>query len=154
MQVRMASGTGAYIYAAYRWPRGIRGPFGLEGLIYVRLAELTALLAVEGYSPDPGYDLEQGRLRAEGASATHTLHLAGGQCYSVAVVGGDGVSDIDVELARGGTTVASDVGVASAFPSVRRCVDREGDYTLTIRSAVGSGPYLYQVFSRADAPAM
>lgn len=154
MQVRMASGTGAYIYAAYRWPRGIRGPFGLEGLIYVRLAELTALLNVEGYSPDPGYDLEQGRLRSEGANATHRLHLAGGQCYSIAVVGGDGMSDVEVSLSRGATTVASDVGVASAFSSVRRCVESEGDYTLTVSAASGSGPYLYQVFSRADAPAM
>jgi hypothetical protein len=33
-------------------------------------------------------------------------------------------------------------------------VDRDGDYTLTVRTAVGSGPYLYQVFSRADAPSM
>jgi len=154
MQVRMASGSGAYVYAAYRWPRGIRGPFGLEGIGYVRLAELTALLGLEGFSPDPGYDLQQGRLRTEGASATHTLRLIGGQCYSIAVVGGTGISDIDVALLSGATTVASDVGVASAFPSVRRCVDRDGDYTLTVRTAVGSGPYLYQVFSRADAPSM
>lgn len=154
MQVRMSSGTGAYFYAAYRWPRGIRGPFGLEGLIYVRLAELNQLLSVEGYTPDPGYDLEQSRLRAEGASATHTLRLNGGQCYSIAVVGGDGAHDIDVSLARGGNVVASDAGVRSAFSSVRRCVETTGDFTLNVTAASGSGPYLYQVFSRADAPAM
>lgn len=154
MQVRMTSGTGSYFYAAYRWPRGIRGPFGLEGLIYVRLAELSQLLSVEGYSPDPGYDLEQGRLRSEGASATHTLRLNGGQCYSIAVVGGDGVHDIDVALSRGGTPVGSDAGVRSAFPSVRHCVSTTGDFTLNVAAAAGAGPYLYQVFSRADAPSM
>lgn len=151
MQVRMTSGTGAYFYAAYRWPRGIRGPFGLEGLIYVRLAELQQLLGVEGYTPDTGYDLEQSRLRAEGATGTHTLRLNGGQCYSIAVVGGDGISDVDVTLARGGTDITSDVGVRSAFPSVRHCVSTTADFTLTVRAATGSGPYLYQVFSRADS---
>jgi hypothetical protein len=154
MQVRMTSGSGVYFYAAYRWPRGIRGPFGLEGLIYVRLAELQALLSVEGYSPDPGYDLEQANLRSEGTSATHRLHLNGGQCYSIAVVGGDGVSDIDVALARGGTEITSDGGVRSAFPSLRHCVTTTGDFTLTVRAAAGSGPYLYQVFSRADSPSL
>lgn len=154
MQVRMTSGGGAYFYAAYRWPRGIRGPFGLEGLIYVRLAELQALLSVEGYSPDPGYDLEQASLRAEGTSGTHRLHLSGGQCYSIAVVGGDGVSDLDVALARGGTEITSDGGVRSAFPSVRHCVSTTGDFALTVRAAAGSGPYLYQVFSRANSPSL
>ena len=58
MAIRMTSGSGSYIYAPYRWTRGTRGPFGLAGLIYLRLAEVTSLLAVEGYEPDVGYDLE------------------------------------------------------------------------------------------------
>lgn len=147
MAIRMAAGSGAYIYAPYRWTRGTRGPFGLEGLIYLRLAEVTSLLSVEGYEPDVGYDLEQGTLARVGASATHSLRLEAARCYSILVVGGEGVTDVDVSLQRGGTEVASDTGLTSAFPSVRYCTDAAADVSLRVAAAGGSGPYLYQVFS-------
>jgi hypothetical protein len=150
MRVRMMSGTGSYVYAPYRWPRGTHGPFGLAGLIYVRLAEVTALLATEGYAPDANYAMDRGTLRTEGASSQHTLQLSGGQCYSIAAVGGDGIHDLDLALVSGATTIATDLGVRNAFPSVRHCVTTSGTYTLTVRAASGSGPYIYQVFSRTQ----
>ena len=149
MRVRMMSGTGTYVYAPYRWPRGTHGPFGLAGLIYVRLAEVTALLHVEGYAPDANYAMDRGTLRAEGTTSMHTLQLQGGQCYSILAVGGDGVHDLDLSLASGATTVATDLGVRNAFPSVRECVSTSGTYVLTVRAASGAGPYIYQVFSRS-----
>ena len=58
MHVRMVSGTGSYVSASYRWPRGTR--LGdLVGVLYVRLSEVTALLNVEGFQPDPGYGIER-----------------------------------------------------------------------------------------------
>lgn len=147
MVVRMVSGAGSYVYAPYRWPRGTR--LGdMSGILYVRLAEVTALLNVESFQPDPGYSMDRGRLRREGASATHSLQLQGGQCYSIVVVGGEGVRDLDVTLAQGSTQVASDLGVRNAFPSVRHCASTDGAYTVTVRAAAGSGDYVYQVFSQ------
>jgi hypothetical protein len=150
MAIRMTSGSGSYIYAPYRWTRGTRGPFGLEGVIFLRLSEVTSLLSVEGYEPDSAYDLEQGTLAREGASVSHSLHLEANRCYSILVVGGDGVTNLDVSLRRGSTEVASD-GITSAFPSVRYCTDSASDVTLGVTAAGGSGPYLYQIFSMTEA---
>ncbi|MBZ0115501.1 MAG: hypothetical protein K8H88_00805 [Sandaracinaceae bacterium] len=148
MQVRMTQGSGAFVYAPYRWPRGIRGPFGLEGLIYLRLAEVTALLSVEQYQPDPGFTPQNGRLARQGAQATQQVDLASGQCYAAVVVGGDGVTDLDVTLSFGGQTLASDGGSRSAFPSVRHCAQQDGRYTVTITAAAGQGAFHMQVFNR------
>jgi hypothetical protein len=149
MRVRMMSGTGDYVYAPYRWPRGTHGPFGLAGLIYVRLSEVTQLLSAEQFAPDANYSMERGTLRTEGATDTQQLQLNAGSCYSITVVGGDGIHDIDLSLMQGSTQVATDLGARNAFPSVRQCVTSSGNYTLTVRAASGSGPYLMQIFSRA-----
>jgi len=150
MQVQMTAGSGAYIYAPYRWPRGTRGPYGLEGLSWVRLSEVTALLSVEGYDPDPGFTPGRGRLRRQGARASHDIELTSGQCYAFVAVGGEGINDLDLILSRGNTQLASDYGSASAFPSVRHCAESDGSYQLQITAASGSGTYHYQVFSRSD----
>ncbi len=149
MRVRMMSGTGNYVYAPYRWPRGTHGPFGLAGLIYVRLSEVTALLSAEGFAPDANYAMARGTLRAEGTTDTQQLQLSAGSCYSITVVGGDGVHDLDLTLMQGATQVATDLGVRTAFPSVRQCVTASGNYTLNVRASSGAGPYVMQIFSRA-----
>jgi hypothetical protein len=147
MAVRLVGGSGSYVYGAYRWPRGTR--LGdLAGVLYVRLAEVTALLGVESFMPDPGYSMERGRLRTQGARASHPLRLAGGQCYSVVVVGGEGVRNLDITLAENGTQVASDFGERSAFPSVRHCPSRDTQVSLGVTAAAGSGDYAVQVFSQ------
>jgi hypothetical protein len=148
MQVRMTTGAGSYVYAPYRWPRGTRGS-GMEGLSWVRASEVSALLGVEGFQRDPGFDQEDGQLRRQGANATHNVDLTGGQCYAIVVVGGDGVNDLDVTLSQGGNQLASDYGSRNAFPSVRHCAQSDGRYAVTITAANGSGDYHMQVFSRA-----
>lgn len=149
MQVRMFSGSGNFVYQPYRWPRGTRGPFGLEGLIYVRLAEVTSLLGVDGYEPDVDAAPGRGRLAREGQSRTHELRLERGQCYSVLVVGGEGVHDLDVTLTQGDTPLATD-GSRTAFPNVRHCPEQTGNYTLKVQAGAGSGDYFYQIFRRTQ----
>ncbi|MEM1418602.1 MAG: hypothetical protein AAGH15_27155 [Myxococcota bacterium] len=149
VQVRMEDGGGDYMYQAYRWPRGTRGPFGLSGLIYVRLAEVTSLLSVEGYEPDANFSPGRGTLRREGATTTHSLELPGGRCYAVLVVGGDGVSDLDLRLRSGANELAGDTSV-NAFPDVRYCTPSSGRLTLQVEAQAGAGDYFYQVFSRAN----
>ena len=150
MRVRMFSGSGGFVYAAYRWPRGVVGPFGLRGLIYVRLAELQALQGVESYEPDENYSIERGNLRREGEERTHDLTLQNGQCYSIAVVGGQGMNDIDVTLTQGTAELARD-GTRNAFPSVRACIQAAGRVRLKVRATAGSGEYAYQVFRRTGS---
>lgn len=149
MQVKMTEGSGAFVYHAYRWPRGTRGPFGLAGLIYVRLGEVTSLLSVEGFEPDANFAPGRGRLARQGASASHTLNLPANECFAVLVVGGDGVSDLDVSLSKGNSPLAGD-GSRNAFPAVRYCTTEAGRYEIDVKAATGSGPYFYQVFRRAS----
>lgn len=149
MRVRMRGGSGRFVYAPYIWPRGARGPFGLSGLIYVRLAEMTSLLQKEGYVPSPDYTPGKGTLPEEGGTDTQTLELEGGQCYRVLVVGGQGVHHLDVTLSDGRTEVASD-GTHDAFPSVRHCPERGGRHRLRITAKSGTGKYFYQVFTREE----
>jgi hypothetical protein len=128
MQVRMTEGAGSYFYAPYRWPRGTSGR-GMSGLAWLRSSEVTALLDVEGYQPDAGFDVESGH------------------CYAVVVVGGDGVNDLDITLTDGVAQLASDYGSHNAFPSVRHCPAADGRYTVNITASNGAGPYHMQVFS-------
>ncbi|MFK7987270.1 MAG: hypothetical protein AB8I08_14695 [Sandaracinaceae bacterium] len=152
MHVQLGQGAGQYVYASYRWPRGTQGPFGMEGVTWVRMSEVTALLSVEGYAPDPGFTPGEGQLRQQGATATHQVEFAAGECYAVVVVGGEGVSDLDVTLARNGTQLASDYGSRNAFPSVRQCAQQAGTYSFQITAADGSGEYHYQIFHRSEDP--
>ncbi|MFK7998461.1 MAG: hypothetical protein AB8H86_02650 [Polyangiales bacterium] len=145
MAVNMAQGGGDFVYQAYRWPRGTRGPFGLNGLIYVRLSEVSALLRQEGYSPSGGIPPGQGSLARQGARGQHEIELSGG-CVAVLVVGGDGVNDLDVTVrSRSGQATGEDS--RNAFPSVRFCPSA-GTYTVNVEAAGGSGAYFYQVFER------
>jgi hypothetical protein len=151
LRVSMQNGQGNYLVGAYRWPRGTRGPFGLEGLTYVRFSEMTALLETEGFQFDANYAPEQGRLRREGQEGTHTIQLSGGQCYSILVAGGAGVRDLDATLSRNGSEVESDSTTRGAFLALRHCVGANQSFTLTVRATQGAGPYVYQIFTRADA---
>jgi hypothetical protein len=145
MAVNMAQGGGDFVYQAYRWPRGTRGPFGLNGLIYVRLSEVSALLRQEGYSPSGGIPPEQGSLARQGARGQHEIELSGG-CVAILVVGGDGVNDLDVSVTSRGAPAAGEDS-RNAFPSVRFCPNA-GTYTVNVEAAGGSGDYFFQVFER------
>ena len=147
MQVRMHRGQGGFVYAPYRWPRGTRGPFGLSGLTYLRLAEVTSLLNLEGFAPDLDGEPGRGTLARQGQTRSHRIPLAAGKCYSILVVGGEGVQDLDVTLSQNGTALASD-GTRTAFPNVRHCAQQNGEVELTVEAEAGQGSYFYQAFVR------
>jgi hypothetical protein len=147
IRVSMTSGQGNYVYAAYQWSRGTRGPFGLAGVMYVRLGEVTSLLNVENYQPSEEHMPEQGRLASQGREVTHRLQLSANKCYAIVVVGGDGVNDLGVSLSRGSQVVAADT-THSAFPNVRVCTQSAETYSMEITAENGSGRYYYQVFQR------
>jgi hypothetical protein len=150
MTVRMYAGAGSFVYAPYRWPRGTRGPFNLSGLIYVRLGEVTSLLGVEGYEPDPSAAPGQGSLRREGAAARHNIQLEGGQCYAILTVGGQGIANVDLSLSQGSNRIATD-DTRNAFPTVRHCPTQNGRFRLDVTAGGGSGRYFYQVFRRGGS---
>jgi len=150
MTVRMYAGAGNFIYAPYRWPRGTRGPFGLSGLIYVRLGEVTSLLGVEGYEPDPSAAPGQGNLRREGATARHNIQLEGGHCYAILTVGGQGISNVNLTLNEGSNQLTTD-NTRTAFPTVRHCPQQNTRVRLEVAAGGGSGRYFYQVFRRSGS---
>jgi len=149
VHVTMKKGAGKFTYTAYRWRRGTHGPFGLTGLLYVRLAEVTALLGDEGFSPDPSYPLGRGSLRRQGDEEEHSLSLRADRCYAVLVVGGKGISDLALNLSEEteGNSLAKDKD-ATPFPHVRYCPKDQGSFRLKIESSVGAGDYVYQIFYR------
>lgn len=146
MKVKMAQGQGAFIYRAFRWPRGTRGPFGLRGLTWVRLSEQVQLLGVEGFEPDANFAPGRGTLRREGADARHNLELEQG-CYSIVAVGGDGVRDLDLTLQQGSRGITAD-GTRDAMPRVTHCTDSAASFRLEVTAASGNGDYFFQVFKR------
>jgi len=148
MRVQMTAGSGAFLYHAYRWPRGTRGPFGLRGLSWVRFAEVTQLLNIDGYEPDPSFAPGDGRLRRQGAAANHTLELPANYCFAIVTVGGDGVIDLGVRLSKDGNALSGDTS-RDAMPDVRYCTTEAGRYRVDITAEAGDGTYFYQVFRRS-----
>lgn len=146
-RVLLAQGEGRFSVQAYRWPRGTRGPFGLQGVIFLRLAEMMQLLSTEGYEPDLDYSPERGNLPRATTRGTHTLSLAANTCYAVLAVGGDGVSDLGITLSRSGTTLESDRSTNS-FPLVYRCTTTAEEDSLEVRAESGTGDYVVQLFKR------
>jgi hypothetical protein len=147
MKVRMYTGQGNFVYAPYRWPRGTRGPFGLNGLMYVRLAEMNALAEADGYQPDSNIMPGRGTLRREGQSRSHNIQLQSGKCYAVVAVGDEGLSNLDLSLSQGETSIATDT-TRTAFPEVRHCASESGTYKIKVEAGAGSGSYFYQFFQR------
>ncbi len=145
LRVSMLRGGGRFVYAPYHWPRGTRGPFGLAGLIYVRLMEVTTLLGMESYVPDENSEPATGSLRRRGSSQTHQFSLAGGSCYALLAVGERGLNDIGLTLRENGKVVAQDEST-TAFPDLRYCPGRSGEYVLQVTAEKGEGSYFFQVF--------
>lgn len=150
LRVSMVRGGGSFVYAPYHWPRGTRGPFGLAGLIYVRLMEVTTLLGMESYMPDENSEPMTGSLRRRGSSQTHQFTLSGGSCYALLAVGERGLNDIGLTLRENGKVVAQDES-ATAFPDLRHCPDRSGEYVLQVTAEQGEGSYFFQVFRQQTA---
>ena len=55
--------------------------------------------------------------------------------------------DIDASLSIGGSQLARDT-THNAFPDLRFCTDRAGDYSLEVTARTGTGEYFYQVFEQ------
>jgi hypothetical protein len=145
MRVRMTAGEGRYRAGLFRWEGGTSGA-GMRGLLFVRNAELTRILQADGYQADASFDIVRARIR-ENASVSHPVTLQAGACYAFIAVGGDGVSDLNLRLSRGRDVIAEDSS-PSAFPAARYCATERGQFQITIRSAVGSGEFVYRVFRR------
>lgn len=99
IEVGLRRANGPVIAQAYRWPRSTRGPFGLAGVPFVRLAEATSLLSLEGYEPLGAP--ESSDLR-EGAVSTYPIAFETPVCHAVVGVGGLGVDEVDLQVAAGG----------------------------------------------------
>lgn len=149
-RVLLAAGDGRFSVQAYRWPRGTRGPFGLQGVIFLRLAEMMQLLSSEGYEPDLDYSPERGSLPRATTRGTHTLSLAADSCYAVLAVGGDGVSDLGVSLSRSGTTLGADRS-RNSFPVLYRSTTTAEEDELEVRAESGTGDYVVQLFKGSAA---
>jgi hypothetical protein len=137
----------ATYYAVYRWPRGTQGPFGLQGVIYVRLAEMTSLLQTEGYAPDPNHRLTQHPMRADLRPATTSFRLQSRICYSVLALGDGSLRDIELTLSRNGTRVSHTRRYEPAS-QLRVCPSESGTYQLRVRAHQGKGTLVTQVFRR------
>jgi hypothetical protein len=151
MVVSMSHGGGAVMVGAFAWPRGTQGPFGLAGVMYVRLAEVMQLLELEGYEPSMLFSPRRGELDREGTKETHPITLEGGRCYALVTVGDEHITDLGLELMRGSQSVATDIS-RNAFPSVRFCAEQQMELNLVVTAKRGRGAYFYQLFERAPEP--
>jgi hypothetical protein len=152
VRLLMRQGQGPLMYGAYRWTRGTRGPFGVEGLMYVRLSEATSLLATRGYEPDPQFTPVKGSLTYAGEQRDHRLGLHEGGCFILVAVGGAGVQDLDAQIDDGSSSGRSDTD-RNAVVAIESCASSHARTALSIQAAQGQGEYFFQVFRRSDMPA-
>jgi hypothetical protein len=148
VRVNMASGGGAYRLGLFRWAGGTSGA-GLSGIAFVRNAEVTRVLLADGFAGDTDFDIVRQQIR-EGANSARSINLRNGACYAMVAVGGAGISDLDLTLAQGATTVAQD-RTLTAFPTVRYCARTAGAHRVTISSRRGTGEFVFRVFRRQEA---
>ena len=146
--VRMASGGGSYRLGLFRWTGGTSGA-GLNGIAFVRNAEVTRVLQSDGYQGDSSFEIVRAQIR-EGANTQRNVTLRSNQCYAFVGVGGNGVSDLDLSVQKDGQTVAEDRSF-TAFPTARFCARNAGSYRVTIASRRGSGEFVFRVFRREQA---
>jgi hypothetical protein len=151
-RVEMTDGVGEFIYSAHRWTSGTRGAWGLEGLLYVRHAELSRLLDVDEYEADVSLAPERGRIRRRGEVRRHRIELEAGACYTAVAVGGSGVQDLDMRVSRGprASQLAGQDNRANAFPQVQFCPQQGGTHQVELTGVAGTGNYFFQVFRRRD----
>ena len=149
-RVTMQDGAGEFIYSAHRWTSGTRGAWGLQGLIYVRHAELSRLLDVDEYEADISLAPERGRIRRPGEVRRHRVELEGDTCYTIVAVGGAGVRDLDMRVSRStrGSQLAGQDLSSNAFPQVQFCPQSGGIHQVELTGANGTGEYFFQVFRR------
>ena len=150
VRVEMTEGAGSYVCQAYRWPRGVRGPFGLQGIAYVRFAEMVELLATQHFEPDTSVSPEKVHLSHAGEMHPHTIHLTSGQCYEFLAVGGEGISDLDLKLVHGSSIMLSDQS-HNAYPTLQYCATGNEDLSVEVKANVGTGDYFLQLFKQSAA---
>lgn len=147
LDVVIARGGGELMLGLFVWPRGVRGPFGLEGVLYVRLAEMIQLLELEGYEPSLSLDSSIRSLEREGQRARHPITLEGGSCYALVAVGDEYINHLELALFDGEELLIADYS-RSAFPSIRHCPDETRELSFEVGARRGRGKYFYQLFIR------
>ncbi len=147
VRMHMTAGQGAVRLGLFRWTSGTSGA-GMNGLLFVRNAEVSRILQADGYQGDADFELVRGNIR-QGRATTRNVSLRSGACYAFVAVGGAGVSDLNLALQQGRATVAEDRSL-TAFPAVRYCARQAGAYNLQISSAHGTGDFVFRVFRRQE----
>ena len=143
----LSRGSGELMLGLFTWPRGIRGPFGLEGVLYLRLAEMIQLLDLESYEPSLLLESSIRALDREGQRARHRVRLEAGSCYALVAVGDEFISDLELALFDGDERIEGDIS-RSAFPSIRHCPDETRELSFEVGARRGRGKYFYQLFVR------
>jgi hypothetical protein len=68
-------------------------------------------------------------------------------CYAFVAVGGTGLSDVNITVAQGRSTLAQG-STLTASPAVRFCAQNAGQYQVPIRAVHGTGDIVFRVFRR------
>ncbi len=149
--VDLGAGSEPFQYAlqTFRWPRGTQGPFGLKGIVYLRLAEATSMLNADGYQPDPAFGIERGNVPRQGAVDKNTVQLESGHCYALLAVGDEGIRHLTLTLKTAkGEDAAHSTNARVPYSDIRFCPKQSGDHILSVSTLQGSGKYVSQVFRR------
>lgn len=132
----------------YRWPRGTQGPFGLKDVLYVKLAETTAMLGSAGMVPDPDFTPIKAVLSESTRSFPITLEPK--TCH-LAVVVADRDLSFKASIIDGGQILA--VGESrDGIIELRPCSKKSSASKLVLTSDPKSVPvaWVFQVFKRKD----
>lgn len=143
-------GAGSYVLAYYAMP-----PDG--GVAAAAQDELVARLGRLAAERVPGAVLEgevfRGRLVEEEVAAL-ARSLAGGRCYTLLAVGGDGLGDLQISASAGAQRLGDDAlaGPDAAVPEF--CPATDVPATVRVTARRGGGEFAFAVYGRAATGAL
>ena len=138
-------GGGKAKIGLYKWPRGIAGPFGLEGVMYVRFAEYMHLLSKENFESDLHFQPQKQTLFKNVATRI-TFETRPEQCYVILAIGGATIFDLNLSIERAGQPPQRDT-TTHATPDIRFCSERAEKIEISV-SSKEAGAFFLQAFVR------
>jgi hypothetical protein len=134
LDVRMFRGGGGYAIQAFGLNEAPgKTPAGIDPETRIPFAEMTALLAERGLTPEP---LAWGMVRP-GATHEVPIRLRGGSCYAIGAIAAAETygGDLDLSIVDGrGSLRAADVG-PNAHPVVYDCPERDETLRAVVRAS-------------------
>jgi len=146
-EVRAQRGSGRLVAALLQGPtQSGEGGFVADSASLGLAANYAAMdRELQGRGYDGLGTASRGVLDA-GGTASHELEVEAGQCYAVAAVGSEAVTDLDIRLFDGDGDEVDRDEADGRTPLARACPEGAGRYRVEVQLSTGGGAYMYRPY--------